>query len=203
MAAISIRPAVQTDHRFIEDTMVATLRDNSAFCKGLHPATLSALVDPVLATYQILVATPEDAEDTILGFLVFQDHETVAFVYVRSQFRSAPRCAERDAGGVRCGLASRHDLGHAFDHVKESGQDRVGGGVARALLARAGIVRGVGGRSLEIACAFMVTKMDGLRGQAFGALADSKGLRLRFRPYAPLEATARALYGDAGKAHGR
>jgi hypothetical protein len=172
MATISIRPAAQTDHRFIEDTMIATLRDNSAFCKGLHPATLSALVDPVLATYQILVATPADDSYTILGFLVYQDPETVAFVYVRSQFRS------RDEGGAR-----------------------KGGGVARALLARAGIARGTGaGRIPEISCAFMVTKLDGLRGQAFAAIAESKGYRLRFRPYLPLEATARVIYGDAGKA---
>src|SRR5580658_484750 len=117
MAAISIRHAVQTDHRFIEDTMVATLRDSSAFCKGLHPATLSALVDPVLATYQILVATPAEDEDTILGFLVFQDPETVAFVYVRSQFRSKPqchrKCADHDA---RCTLDVRHEGDHEHVH---------------------------------------------------------------------------------------
>jgi len=165
MAAISIRPAVQTDHRFIEDTMIATLRDNSAFCKGLHPATLSALVDPVLATYQTLVATPTEDSDTILGFLVYQDHETVAFMYVRMQFRRS--------------------------------------GVAKQLLARAGISRGGYGSNAqpsEIACAFMITKMDGLRGRAFAAIAESKGYRLRFRPYLPLEATARVIYGDAEKA---
>lgn len=169
MAQITIRPAAPGDHRYITDTIRSTLLINSAFCKGLHPATLEALIEPVLGTYQTLVATPADDPDQVLGFIVFRDPETVAFVYVRSQFRS------RMVAGAK----------------------REGGGIARALLARAGIARGKpgDGKLPEISCAFMVTKMDGHFGQQFPALAESKGYRLRFRPYAPLEITARLHYG--------
>src|SRR6185312_10000927 len=181
--------------------MVATLRDNSYFCKGVHPAVLSALVDPVLATYKTLVATPADDEDTILGFIVFQGPETCAFIYVRSQFRSKPRCEVTDVTGVRCGLAIGHEEPHEFNGAKEPNKSRVGGGVARALLVRAGTARAIrGNRNVpEISCAFMVHKLEGMKGQVFASLAESKGYRLRFRPYLPLEATARVIYGDAGK----
>lgn len=175
MGQIEIRPAVPSDLEFVQQTMEATLRDNSAFCKGVHPATMAALIEPVLATYQVVVATTVDDRDTVVGFIVYRDESTVAFLYVRSQFRS-----KRDPQNPR---------------------RRIGGGIGRALLAHAQIARAALGSDYvpEIACAFMITKMDDLRGQAFGALAEAKGYRLRFRPYLPLEITARVLHGAAGK----
>lgn len=170
---IVIRAGEPGDQKYLFDTIRDTLLINSHYCKGLHPATLEALIEPVLATYQALVATPVDAPDQILGFLIYRDPETVAFIYVRSQLRSKP-----------------------VDHAVKNGR-RTGGGIARALLAKAGIARSKPGeaRPPEISCAFMVTKMDGVYGQAFPALAESKGYRLRFRPYQPLEITARLHYG--------
>lgn len=174
MAKIVIRPAVPSDLVFVEQTMEGTLRDNSAFCKGIHPATLSALIGPVLATYKVLVAVLPDEPDTIHGFIVYRDSTTVAFIYVRSFWRSK------------------------ID--PETGK-RGGGGIARALLAHAKIARGAPGSTHypEIACAFMVTKLDNERGKAFAALAETKGYRLRFRPYIPMEITARLQHGDAGR----
>lgn len=170
---IAIRPAYPSDLIFVQQAIEGTLRDNSAFCKGVHPATLATLIDPILAAWEVLVATPVDDPDTVIGFLVYRDPQTVAFVYVRSQFRSK---------------------------IDPEDGKRKGGGIARALLAHAKIERGApGGFVPEIACAFMITKMDGHRGQAFPALAEAKGYRLRFRPYLPLEITARILHGDAGR----
>lgn len=168
--SVAIRPAVRTDIKFVVDTMVQNLKENSVYCKGIHPATMAALVDPIVATYQILVATSAEDPDTILGFLVYRDANTVAFVYVRSWARSR------------------------FD---EKLGRRAGGGVARALLAHGGIARGGFGtnrEAAEIACAFMVTKIDGMKGKAFPALAEEKGYRLRFRPYAGIDLTARTHY---------
>jgi hypothetical protein len=172
MAAIVIRESTRTDYRYLSDTIRTTLLLNSAFCKGLHPATLEAMIDPILGTYTTLVAVVPGDEDQILGFLTYRDPNTAAFLYVRSDFRS-----RRNA---------------------TPGGPRLGGGIARALLARAGIARATPGKGEvpEIACAFMVTKLDGSHGQgAFASIAESKGYRLRFRPYAPLEATARVMYG--------
>lgn len=176
MGQIEIRAAVPSDLEFVRLTMAATLRDNSAFCKGVHPATMASLIEPVLAVYQVAVATTVDDRDTVVGFIVYRDESTVAFLYVRSQFRS-----KRDPQNPR---------------------RRIGGGIGRALLAHAQIARAALGSDYvpEIACAFMVTKIDGeIRGQAFGALAESKGYRLRFRPYLPLEITARVLHGAPGR----
>lgn len=211
-ASVTIRPAVRTDVKFVVDTMVQNLKENSVYCKGIHPATMAALVDPIVATYKILVATPADDADTLLGFLVYQDAETVAFVYVRSQFRSKSQCHHQcERHGARCEAADRHDGQHEHQkptaHRWDSGESssrgldltprRVSGGIARAMLAHAGIARGGFGTNrepAEIACPFMVTKIDGQRGKAFAALAEEKGYHLRFRPYLPLEISARVLY---------
>jgi ribosomal protein S18 acetylase RimI-like enzyme len=158
VSRIVIRPAYPSDLIWVKGVITATLRDNSAFCKGVHPATLDSLVNPVLATYQVLVAADTRDVDSVLGFIVYRDSTTVGFLYVRSQFRR--------------------------------------GGIGLALLKHAGIERGTVEPLPEIACPFMVTRMDGLRGQAFGALAESKGYRLRFRPYLPMEIGARLQHGD-------
>lgn len=169
--SVAIRPAVRTDIKFVVDTMVQNLKENSVYCKGIHPATMAALVDPIVATYTILVATSAEDPDTILGFLVYRDANTVAFVYVRSWARSQPD--------------------------PQSPGKRTGGGIARALMTHAGIARGGFGtrrEAAEIACAFMTTKLDGSKGKAFAALVEEKGYRLRFRPYAGIDLTARTHY---------
>lgn len=189
--SINIRPAIPSDIKFVADAMVQNLRENSVYCKGIHPATMAALVDPIVATYKILVAESVDADDPqLLGFLVYQDSHTVAFVYVRNWARS------------------KYDV--RVDR-------RVGGGVARALLAHAGIARAKfdepckcrnPGRHHdvecprnppEIACAFMVSKLDGSAGDAFAPLAERKGWKLRYRPYIPVDLTARVHYPSKGE----
>lgn len=60
------------------------------------------------------------------------------------------------------------------------------GGVATALASVAGIERG------EIATPFLTTKTNG-EGSNFPRLAMSKGYKMRFRPFLPLEVAA-ALY---------
>lgn len=184
-ASVTIRPAVRTDIKFVVDTMVQNLKENSVYCKGIHPATMAALVDPIIATYTIVVATAAEDPDTILGFLVYRDANTVAFVYVREWARSK------------------------FD---EKLGKRAGGGIARALLAHAGIARATNDPCIcrqrlngyhmvecprnvpEISCAFLVTKLDGKKGEQFAALAERKGYRLRFRPFLGLDITARTQY---------
>lgn len=85
--AVSLRAAVADDQKYLLSTMREVLLKQSAFYSGLHPATMSILLEPLLATYQTTVAVSTDDPSTIVGFIVYRDPNTVAFIYVRSQFR--------------------------------------------------------------------------------------------------------------------
>lgn len=85
--AVSLRTAVADDQKYLLSTLREVLLKQSAYYQGLHPATMSILLEPLLATYQTVVAVSTDDPSTIVGFIVYRDPSTVAFLYVRSQFR--------------------------------------------------------------------------------------------------------------------
>jgi hypothetical protein len=67
--------------------MRRTLVRSSAYANGLQPEVLNLLIEPILAAYTTIVATPEDDADSILGYLVHDGPRTVAFVYVKEGVR--------------------------------------------------------------------------------------------------------------------
>ena len=147
MARIVIRDGEDGDRAYVLDTTHKTLLESSAYFYHVSPQTVRLLLDPIMATYKLLVAvTPEDPT-SILGYVLFESSIVVAFIYVRSQFRKA--------------------------------------GIGRALLDAANTLKG------DVSCPLIVTSMY---GQNFPRLAQSKGYKLRFRPYLPLEISA-AIYG--------
>jgi hypothetical protein len=148
MSALEIRDVVTADRPFLLATIRETLVANSAYYNRVHPAVITTLIEPVLITYRGLIAHPEGEPDTILGFILAEDQNTVGFIYVRNQFR-------------------RHNI-------------------ASLLLSHASIQRG------EIVCPFIVTKLN---GQNFPRFVESKGYKLRFRPFIPLEIQANILLG--------
>ena len=147
MAKIVIRDGEEGDRAYVLDTTHKTLLESSAYFYHVSPQTIRLLLDPILATYRLLVAVTPDDPSTILGYIVFESSIVVAFVYVRSQFRRA--------------------------------------GIGRVLLDAANTVKG------DLSCPLIVTSIG---GQNFARLAESKGYKLRFRPYMPLEIAA-TVYG--------
>ena len=69
------------------DSMRRTLVRNSAYATGLQPEVINLLVEPVLATYQTLVATPEADPDEILGYVIHDGPACVGFLYVKEAVR--------------------------------------------------------------------------------------------------------------------
>lgn len=86
-ALIGIRPSRPSDRAFILDSMRRTLVRNSAYATGLQPEVLNLLVEPVLATYRTLVATPEGQPDEILGYIAHDGAHVVGFLYVKEALR--------------------------------------------------------------------------------------------------------------------
>lgn len=67
--------------------MRRTLVRNSAYASGLQPEVINLIVEPVLATYQTLVATPHGDDDEILGYVLHDGPSTVGFIYVKEAIR--------------------------------------------------------------------------------------------------------------------
>jgi GNAT superfamily N-acetyltransferase len=86
-ALIAIRPFRSADRAFVLDSMRRTLVRNSAYAAGLQPEVINLLVEPILATYQTLVATPHGDDDEILGYLTHDGPSIVGFVYVKEALR--------------------------------------------------------------------------------------------------------------------
>lgn len=86
-AAISLRAAVPDDQNYLLSTTREVLLKESDFCAGIHPETMSVILQPILSTYEIIVAAASEDPSAIVGFIVYRDPRTVAFLYVRSQFR--------------------------------------------------------------------------------------------------------------------
>jgi len=86
-ALIGIRPFQPQDRAFVLDSMRRTLVRNSAYATGLQPEVLNLLVEPVLATYRTLVATPQGDPDEILGYIIHDGPHVVGFVYVKEALR--------------------------------------------------------------------------------------------------------------------
>lgn len=168
--AVSLRDAVDDDRAFLLSTCRETLLKNSAYCAGLHPATMSVLLDPILATYRCVVAVDENSPDTIVGFIVYQDAWTIAFIYVRSQFRRGSNANPR--GGIAKAL------------LKHAGLDLDAHREWFAAEKRRAEARDERPELREVFCALLVTSMA---KQNFLRLAERIGLRLRFRPFAALE----------------
>ncbi len=103
-ALIAIRPFQPADRAFVLDSMRRTLVRNSAYATGLQPEVLNLVVEPVLASYQTLVATPEGDPDEILGYVITDGPSTVGFVYVKEALRQKGVAnALLKAAGVRKG----------------------------------------------------------------------------------------------------
>lgn len=100
MASIIIREGRPTDRSFLNDTIHKTLLESSAYFHHVSPQSVRLLLDPILATFKILVAAPETDPGTIIGYIVFESPTVVAFIYVRSQFRSELKDGVRQGGGV-------------------------------------------------------------------------------------------------------
>lgn len=100
--AVSLRAAVADDQKYLLSTIREVLRKQSAYFAGIHPATMSILLEPLLATYQTVVAVATDDPSTIVGFIVYRDPSTVAFLCVRSQFRKGS--ALNPKGGIGAAL---------------------------------------------------------------------------------------------------
>ena len=86
-ALIAIRPFRPTDRAFVLDSMRRTLVRNSAYAAGLQPEVVNLLVEPVLATYTTLVATPQGDPEEILGYVIHDGPHVVGFVYVKEAIR--------------------------------------------------------------------------------------------------------------------
>lgn len=86
-ATIDIRRALPSDRPFVLDSMRRTLVRNSAYADGLHPGVIDLLIEPLLATFTTLVATPDGETDEILGYVVHDGPRTVGFLYVREAMR--------------------------------------------------------------------------------------------------------------------
>lgn len=163
--AISLRPMESGDFAYVKSTIRGTLLSQSAYCKGLHPATIDVLLDPILAAYNTTLAVDSDDPSEAVGFVVYRDATDVAFVYVRAQFRKK-----------KIGRALLEHAGITWE--SEDGEGYVDLAPAKHLT--------------EVICPLMVTN---LTGQNFPRLAERKGYRLRFRPYAPLEIAAETTFG--------
>lgn len=133
-APIAIVPARAEHRALILDSFWREYRE-SPHAKGVPGAVLSRKMQALLESpsWRALVATPEDETSEVLGYLVFRDQRTAAWLHVIRGWRKR--------------------------------------GVARALLAHAGVWPGV------IACAFITPEV--------AKLAATKGYTLRFRPYLP------------------
>lgn len=86
-ALIGIRPFQIQDRAFVLDSMRRTLVRNSAYAAGLQPEVINLLVEPILATYRTLVATPHGDDDEILGYLTHDGPSIVGFIYVKEALR--------------------------------------------------------------------------------------------------------------------
>lgn len=84
--AWAIRTATAADAPHILDSFARSYA-TSAFAAGLGPEALRALLKPLLARWQTLVAVAADDADHILGWLCYRDARTVAYVHVKRWFR--------------------------------------------------------------------------------------------------------------------
>jgi hypothetical protein len=67
--------------------MRRTLVRNSAYATGLQPEVINLILEPVLATYATLVATPHGDDDEILGYITHDGPSTIGFIYVKEAIR--------------------------------------------------------------------------------------------------------------------
>lgn len=92
LATIAIRPFKPTDRAFVLDSMRRTLVRNSAYFEGLQPEVVNLVIEPVLATYQTQVATPQGDHDEILGYIIHDGPGVVGFLYVKEALRRKGVC---------------------------------------------------------------------------------------------------------------
>jgi GNAT superfamily N-acetyltransferase len=84
--------------------MRRTLVRNSAYATGLQPDVINVLVEPIMAIYTTLVATPHEDHDEILGYLTHDGPTTVGFIYVKEPLRQKGiASALLDHAGIRKG----------------------------------------------------------------------------------------------------
>lgn len=98
-AELVIRAAVPGDAPHILDSFARSYA-TSAFAEGLSPETIRALLKPLLARWQTLVAAAPDDAEHILGWICFRDPRTVAYVHVKAWCRNkgVARALLRQAG---------------------------------------------------------------------------------------------------------
>jgi len=86
-ATIDIRPFRPGDRAFVLDSMRRTLVRNSAYAAGLQPQVVDLLIEPVMATHQTLIATPQGDPDEILGYVTHDGPSVIGFLYVKEALR--------------------------------------------------------------------------------------------------------------------
>jgi ribosomal protein S18 acetylase RimI-like enzyme len=92
---IAIRPANSEDVSFIYNSWLKQYRERSRFASPIHPKIFydrhHKVLERILAvtSTQVLVCSPKENPETILGYLVFTNANVpiLHFVYVKAAFR--------------------------------------------------------------------------------------------------------------------
>jgi hypothetical protein len=93
---ILIRPVSDDDVSFIYQSWLKQYRERSRFASPIHPKIYydrhHKVVERIIAmpATQVLICTPKESPETILGYLVFTRNglaPIIHFVYVKSTFR--------------------------------------------------------------------------------------------------------------------
>ena len=86
MATIAIRNATAGDLNYLRSNFANSFK-HSGYANGTSNEVLRTLLDPLLASWTTLIATPVDDSSVILAWLLFRDPTTVAWVHVRPEIR--------------------------------------------------------------------------------------------------------------------
>lgn len=110
MNNLMFRPGTEQDRPFMSDCIRKTLK-HQPWSKDLSHEAISMLVDPILATAQVLVLVPVVDPGSIVGFIVYSRTEnTVHWLHVRKPFRlrnygtNLLEAAGIRPGPVRCSM---------------------------------------------------------------------------------------------------
>ena len=100
-ARIALRPFCNADRHFVTDSFLKSF-GRSAYAEGLDGRQIIDLIEPLLITWDVLVAADPDEPEEMLGWLCSKGTNLVAWLYVKPTVRRK---------GVGRALLSRAGIG--------------------------------------------------------------------------------------------
>lgn len=86
MAAFTVRSATADDLNYLRSNFAQSYR-HSAYCGETSTDVLRTLLDPLLASWTTLIASPTGDPAFIVGWLLYRDPKAVGWIHVRPGVR--------------------------------------------------------------------------------------------------------------------